>query len=261
VRNIRCLILLILSFPVLAGCPKVPVSGRRSLILVPESQELSLGAQSYQEILQQSKLSTDADAAGMVRRVGERIAQVSHRPDYGWEYNLLDDPKTVNAFCLPGGKVAVYTGILPVTRTEAGLAVVLGHEIAHAIAKHGAERISEQMLIAFGQLSLDAAMQKKPKETRAMAAAAYGAGTGLGVVLPFGRYQESEADRLGLVYMAKAGYDPREALAFWQRMEKNSPGDQPPEFLSTHPHHETRIENLKSWMPQALQEYEASPFR
>jgi predicted Zn-dependent protease len=248
----------LLLLPLLAGCPKVPGTDRRSLILVPEPQELALGVDAYQEILRTSKLSTDAEATAMVRRVGERIAKVSHRPDFQWEYNLIDDPKTANAFCLPGGKVAVYTGILPVTKTEAGLAVVMGHEVAHAIAKHGAERMSEQMLLALGEVSLAVALRDRPRETRSMAMAAYGVGAGLGVVLPFGRFQESEADRMGLMYMAKAGYDPREAVDFWQRMEAHSKGGQPPEFLSTHPSHETRVKNLREWTPEATRAFEAA---
>lgn len=243
----------------LAGCPKVPGTDRRSLILVPESQEMALGVDAYQEILKTSKLSADAEATAMVRRVGARIAQVSHRPDFQWEYNLIEDDKQANAFCLPGGKVAVYTGILPITKTEAGLAVVIGHEVSHAIAKHGAERMSEQILLALGEVSLAVAMRDKPRETRAMVGTAYGLGAGLGVVLPFGRFQESEADRMGLMYMAKAGYDPREATDFWRRMEEQSKGGQPPEFLSTHPSHKTRVKNLDEWMPDAVKTYEASP--
>lgn len=243
------------------ACARVPVTGRKSLILVPESQELALGAQSYREILQSSKLSGDAEATAMVRRVGDRIAKVSDRPDFEWEHNLIDDPKTVNAFCLPGGKTAVYTGILPITQNETGLAVVMGHEVAHAIAKHGAERMSEQMLIALGGVSLDVALRNKPRETRELFGMAYGAGMGVGVILPFGRFQESEADRIGLLYMARAGYDPREAVAFWQRMEEKSGGKGPPEFLSTHPSHGSRVENLRRWMPEAVQEYEKTQAR
>jgi predicted Zn-dependent protease len=260
--KLRVLSLLALFlFPLLTACPKVPVTGRRSLVLVPESQEIALGLQAYQEILKQSKLSTDPEATAMVRRVGERLAKVSDRPDYQWEYNLIDDPKTQNAFCLPGGKVAVYSGLLPITKNEAGLAVVLGHEIAHAIAKHGAERMSEQLLLTAGEVSLAVAMRNKPRETQQVFATAYGLGAGLGVVLPFGRYQESEADRIGLIYMAKAGYDPRESLEFWKRMSEQAEGRQPPEFLSTHPSHGTRVKNLQKWMPDALREYEKAKGR
>lgn len=242
----------------LASCATIPVSGRRSFNIVPEEQELTLGVESYKEVVAKATLSKDAAATAMVRRVGERIAQVSDRPDYQWEYALIDDPKTQNAFCLPGGKVAVYTGILPITKTETGLAVVLGHEIAHAIAKHGAERMSQTLLLNLGGQTLEMAMQKKPAETRQAAMQAFGLGATFGAILPFGRSQESEADRIGLIYMAKAGYDPREALAFWQRMESASGGQQPPQFLSTHPSHETRIQNLGKWMPEAEEIYKSS---
>ncbi len=235
----------------LASCATIPVSGRRSFNIVPEDQELTLGVEAYKEVVAKAPVSKDAAATAMVRRVGERIAQVSDRQDYQWEYTLIDDPKTQNAFCLPGGKVAVYTGILPITKNETGLAVVLGHEIAHAIAKHGAERMSQALLLDLGGQTLEMAMQKKPAETRQLVLQAFGLGATLGAVLPFGRSQESEADRIGLIYMAKAGYNPREALAFWQRMDSASGGQQPPQFLSTHPTHETRIRDLEKWMPEA----------
>ncbi len=240
----------------LASCATIPVSGRRSFNIVPEEQERTLGVTAYKEVIDKAKVSKDAAATAMVRRVGERIAQVSDRPDYQWEYTLIDDPKTQNAFCLPGGKVAVYTGILPITKTETGLAVVLGHEVAHAIAKHGAERMSQALLLDLGGQTLEMAMQKKPAETRQLVLQAFGLGATLGAVLPFGRSQESEADRIGLIYMSKAGYDPHEPLAFWERMEAASSGQQPPPFLATHPSHETRIQNLKKWMPEAEQIYQ-----
>ncbi|MBK8576119.1 MAG: M48 family metallopeptidase [Elusimicrobia bacterium] len=243
----------------LAACATIPVSGRRSFNIVPEDQELTLGVQAYKEVIGQAKVSPDSTATAMVRRVGERIARVSDRPDYDWEYILIDDPKNQNAFCLPGGKVAVYSGILPVTKTEAGLAVVLGHEIAHAIAKHGAERMSQNLLINLGGQTLEVALQKKPAETRQMVIQAFGLGATIGAVLPFGRSQESEADRIGLIYMAKAGYNPQEALAFWKRMETASSGQSPPQFLSTHPSHETRIRDLERWMPEADQIYKNTP--
>lgn len=251
-------LLLGLALTVFSGCPKVPLTGRHSLILVPESQEMALGVQSFDEILKKSKLSGDAAATAMLERVGKRIAAVSGRPDYAWEFKLLDDPKTVNAFCLPGGKVAFYTGILPITQSEAGIAVVMGHEVGHALAKHGAERMSQQILLSVGEVSLALALQKKPAETRALYGAAYGVGAGVGVILPFGRFQESEADHIGLLLMAKAGYDPREAVNFWKRMQAKSGGKAPPEFLSTHPADEKRIKQIEDWMPEALKYYEES---
>ncbi len=242
-----------------SACATIPISGRRSFNIVPEDQEMALGIDAYKDIVTQSKRSTDPVATAMVQRVGERIARVSHRPDYAWEYILIDDPKNQNAFCLPGGKVAVYTGILPITKTETGLAVVLGHEIAHAIAKHGAERMSQQLLINLGGESLEIALRKKPTETRQAALQAFGLGATFGAVLPFGRNQESEADRMGLIYMAQAGYDPREALAFWQRMDAASSGQAPPQFMSTHPSHETRVRDLEKWLPEAEQIFQTSP--
>jgi predicted Zn-dependent protease len=242
----------------LLGCPKVPITGRHSLILLPESQEMALGADAYRDVLTKNKISPDTAATAMMRRVGARLAQISDRPDFAWEYTLIDDSKTVNAFCLPGGKVAVYTGILPVTQSEAGLAVVMGHEIAHAIARHGAERMSQGLLLSLGQESLAVALRKRPVETQNAILQAFGLGATIGAVLPFSRYQESEADHIGLLYMAKAGYDPREAVAFWKRMESAGGGKAPPPFLSTHPSHETRASDLERWLPEALQFYQAS---
>ena len=174
--------LFLLAAPLLIACPKVPVTNRMSFNIVPESEEMTLGLQSYQQILKTAKLSTNTAAVAMVRRVGERIAKVSDRPDFAWEYNLIENPKTPNAFCLPGGKVAVYSGILPITQSEAGLAVVLGHEIAHAIAKHGAERMSQGLLLSLGQESLSIAMRNKPAQTQALAMQAFGLGATVGEI-------------------------------------------------------------------------------
>ncbi len=243
-----------------AACSTVPITGRRALSIIPDSEVSTLAVDQYQQMISQSKLSSNAQDVEMIRRVGQRVAAVSGRSDYRWEYNLIDEPKTVNAFCMPGGKVAFYTGILPITETETGVAVVMGHEVAHAIAKHGAERMSQQLLVNLGGITLNEALSKKPEQTRAMAAAAFGIASNVGFVLPYGRMQESESDRIGLIFMAKAGYDPREAVAFWQRMAKAGGGSQP-EFLSTHPSHETRIQDLNKWMPEALREYEKSPYR
>ncbi|MGQ0645695.1 MAG: M48 family metallopeptidase [Elusimicrobiota bacterium] len=244
----------------LAACAKVPVTGRRALSLVPDGQVSAMASDAYKDLLKNSKLSGDAEATEMLRRVGRRIAEVSNRPDFQWEFNLIEDDKTVNAFCMPGGKVAFYTGILPVCAGEAGVAAVMGHEVAHAIAKHGGERLSQQLLLTFGEVSLDYALREKPAQTRQMAQMAFGVGAGVGYILPYGRMQESEADRIGLIYMARAGYDPREAVRFWERMAAGS-GGQPPEFLSTHPSHGRRVADLKSWMDEALKEYEKSPYR
>ncbi len=236
----------------LAACATVPVTGRKSLILVPDAEVSALASSSYKELLQKSKLSTDAAAVEMIRRVGKRIAAVSNQPDFQWEFNLIDDPKMVNAFCMPGGKVAFFSGIMPICKNEDGVAAVMGHEVAHAIAKHGSERMSQQLLLNFGAISLGTAMRNKPETTRALANLAFGVGANVGFVLPYGRMQESEADRIGIIYAAKAGYNPEEAISLWLRMDEHAKGQQPPEFLSTHPSHETRIQQLKEWMPEAL---------
>ena len=244
------------SLLLLAACATVPVTGRRSLILVPDAEVNALALTSYTELMQKSKLSTDAAQVEMIRRVGKRIAAVSNQPDFKWEFNLIDDPKTVNAFCMPGGKVAFYTGILPICKNEDGVAAVMGHEVAHAIAKHGSERMSQQLLLNFGAMSLGTALQSKPETTKALANLAFGVGANLGFVLPHGRKQESEADQIGIMYAAKAGYNPEEAISLWLRMDEHSKGQQPPEFLSTHPSHETRVRDLEKWMPDALKAYE-----
>lgn len=245
----------------LAACSTVPITGRRQLSLVSDGEMNAMADTSYKDLIKQSKLSQDAEATARVRRAGERIAQVTDRKDFQWEFNLIDDPKMVNAFCMPGGKVAFYTGIMPICQTETGVAVVMGHEVAHAIAKHGAERMSQGLVAQLGMATLDVAMREKPEQTRSLVLQAVGAGASIGVILPFSRKQESEADRIGLIYMARAGYDPREAVAFWERMSAKSSGGQPPQFLSTHPSHDTRIEDLRKWMPEALAEYEKSKAR
>jgi predicted Zn-dependent protease len=194
----------------------------------------------------------------MVRRVGERLAAAADKPDYKWEFNLIDDPKTVNAWCLPGGKVAVYSGILPVTQDENGLAVVLGHEISHALARHGAERMSQGLLAQLGGAALSVALANRPGETQQLAQQAYGAGAQVGVLLPFSRAQESEADHIGLILMAKAGYDPATAVGFWTRMsqQKGAGGGGGLErYLSTHPPDVQRIKDIQRELPEAEKYY------
>lgn len=234
-----------------AACQTVPYTNRPHLVLVSAGEEAALGESSYRDALSKAKISTDAEAAALVRRVGERIAAAADKPDFKWEFNLLDDPKTVNAWCLPGGKVAVYSGILPVTRDENGLAVVLGHEIAHALARHGSERMSQGLLAQLGGVALGAAMSSKPAATQELAQQAYGAGAAVGVLLPFSRAQESEADHIGLILMAKAGYEPGGAVDFWGRMAKAAGGGGPPEFLRTHPADDKRIDKIKEELPEA----------
>ena len=247
------------------ACSTVPITGRKQLHMIPASQMLAMSDQQYDEFLHEHKLSTDKKNSEMVKRVGKNIQQavtkylVEHnRADliegYDWEFNLVED-KQANAWCMPGGKVVVYTGILPITKTETGLAVVMGHEIAHAIAEHGAERMSQEMIRQMGGVALSVALQEKPEETRALWLSAYGIGTQVGAILPYSRLHESEADHLGLIFMAMAGYNPQEAISFWERMKKLSAAPPVPEFLSTHPAHETRIKQLKEWMPEAMTYY------
>jgi predicted Zn-dependent protease len=234
-----------------AACQSVPYTNRPQLLLVSAGEETALGESSYREALAKAKLSNDAAATALVRKVGERIAAVSDRPDFKWEFNLIDDPKTVNAWCLPGGKVAVYTGLLPLTKDENGLAVVMGHEIAHALAHHGSERMSQGLLTQLGGAALGVAMAKQPEQTRRLAATAFGAGAQVGVLLPFSRAHESEADHIGLILMAKAGYDPEGAVAFWGRMAAGAGGDKTPELLRTHPSDHARIEKIREELPEA----------
>jgi predicted Zn-dependent protease len=219
-----------------------------------EDEELALGFEAYQQVLKEAKLSQDPKINEMVNRVGAKMAQVSGRPDYDWEFKVIEDDQVVNAFALPGGKVAVYTGLLPITQDEEGLAVVLSHEIAHAIARHGAERISTQQLVKLGEIGLVVALGGGDPQTVRAVDAAYGLGMGLGVVLPFSRKHESEADHIGLILMTKAGYNPQAAVEFWQRMMEAKKDQQaPPEFLSTHPSDERRIEQIRQWLPEMNQ--------
>ncbi len=239
----------------LIGCATTPESDRSALILIPFSQEVALGNQAYQDILKKEKLSTDRRMAAIVERVGKRLAKVSSMPNLKWEFKLIES-KQQNAFALPGGKVAIYTGILPMCKTEAGLAAVMGHEIAHAIARHGAQRISQQLLItgALGAASISLANS----ENRNIILAALGLGATYGITLPYSRDNESEADQIGLTYMARAGYDPNEAVQFWTRFSKAKTGPKPPEILSTHPADTTRINNLGNLLGPAMKEYRAS---
>ncbi|MEJ2476845.1 MAG: M48 family metallopeptidase [Desulfobacterales bacterium] len=267
-RNLRRIFGIVMLAAVAWGCAQVPITGRRSLHLVPESELLTLSLQQYNEVLQKSKLSTDNQKVAMVRRVGNRVAKAAesflaetgHKDlikDFQWQFNLIEDDETANAWVMPGGKAAVYTGILPFTQDETGLAVVLGHEVGHALANHGNERMSQELLANMGGMALSVALSSQPQMTQELAMAAFGAGASIGVLLPYSRLQESEADHIGLILMARAGYDPREALPFWQRMNA-SPGSRPPELLSTHPAPETRIANIQALIPEAMAYYRSS---
>ncbi len=257
------------SLLLLSSCSQVAVTGRRQLNLVPASIMQSMSVQSYGEFLSQNKVSSNARQTETVKRVGLRIQKaveqycalkgISDQLDgYKWEFNLVEDP-SVNAWCMPGGKVVVYTGLLPVAGDDTGLAVVMGHEIAHAVAKHGAERMTHGLIVELGGMALSEALTKQPEQTRSLFMKSYGAGTQYGVLLPYSRVHESEADHMGLMFMAMAGYDPRQAVAFWERMSAAGKDQQaPPEILSTHPADATRIKNIKALLPEAMQYYNAA---
>lgn len=246
----------------LISCSKVPISGRRQMNLLPESQLMGMALTQYQSFLSENPPMSDAiENTKRVKRVGSRIAnavekylknegQSNRIAGYKWEFNLVNQ-NVINAWCMPGGKVVVYQGIMPVAVSDAGLAVVMGHEIAHAIARHGNERMSQGIVAAAGAVGLSVAMKEKPAATQALFLGAYGVTTGTGI-LAFGRNQESEADKLGMVFMAMAGYEPKEAIPFWERMKAASGGGGGmPEFLSTHPSEETRIARITDWLPTA----------
>lgn len=247
-------LIFLLLLTALVGCSTVPYTNRRQFNIVSNEEEYKMGLQAYEETLAKEKLSGDAQAATMVDRVGRRIAAAAERPDFDWQFKLIDAPKTVNAFCLPGGRVAVYTGILPVTQTEEGLAVVMSHEVAHALAHHGAERMSQGELVSLGGAALQVGMSQKDPAVQQQVMGAFGLGANLGVLLPFSRSHEAEADHIGLILMAKAGYDPRAAVPFWRRMEAAG-GDKPPEFLSTHPSDAARIKKIEAELPEVLKYY------
>jgi len=197
------------------ACAKVPVTGRRQFLLIDEAAEMQLGAESYEEIMQNSTLSDDQEAVDRLRAIGTRIAEVTGEDSYEWEFNLIENDSVANAFCLPGGKVAFYTGILELAETDDEIATVMAHEIAHAIARHGGERMTQMLMVQVGYVALSEALSNNREETIAMAQVAYGVGASLAYVLPYSRKHESEADHLGLIYMAKAGYDPRAAVGFF----------------------------------------------
>ena len=239
----------------LAACQTVPITGRSEFLLLPESSEIQMGLQAYAEVLKKSKVSTDPTLNGQLQRVGGRIAVATGRTDYRWEFKLLED-KQANAFCLPGGKVAVYTGILPIAKDDAGLAAVLGHEVSHAIARHGGERISQTLFVQAGLAATQIALANRDPRTVQQVTSLLGAGATVGLLLPWSRAQESEADHLDLIFMTKAGYDPHAAIDLWVRMsEAAKTQQQPPEFLSTHPSHGTRIRQIEEWLPEAMRYY------
>ena len=256
-------LIIMLSF--IISCSSVPITGRKQLNIIPDSQMLSMSFQQYNDFINTNKLSTDANNTEMVKRVGSNIENAVQRymsqnsmadrlDGYKWEFNLVESPD-INAWCMPGGKVVVYTGILPITQNESGLAVVMGHEVAHAIAEHGGERMSQVLLTQLGGIALSEALSSQPQQTRDLWLGVYGLGAQVGVLLPYSRTHESEVDRLGLIFMSMAGYDPNVAVGFWERMAAQKQGQAPPEFLSTHPSDKTRIDDIKKNLPEALKYY------
>ncbi len=239
------------------GCKSAPMTGRRQLVIIPESQEIELGRQAYREVLAEEKPSSNQRFVEMVNRVGQRIAASSDRSDYDWEFVCLESP-TQNAFALPGGKVAIYEGILPVCQNEGGLAVVMSHEVAHALARHGGERMSQNMAIDTAKQIADKFVSNKLPQKHERLMNAYGVATEYGVLLPYSRKQESEADHIGVMLMAKSGYDPNEAPKFWRRFGSVKGAAQTSEFFSTHPSDKRRAGNLTQLMPEAMEHYQQS---
>ncbi|MDR1783188.1 MAG: M48 family metallopeptidase [Dysgonamonadaceae bacterium] len=260
----KLLLLSVILSGLLVACSTVPITGRQQLNLVSDQEVLTLSLQEYTDFMKTAKKSTDKTNTALVTKVGTNIAnavslyfksigQESLLSEYSWEFNLVEDAQ-VNAFCMPGGKIVVYTGILPVTQDETGLAVVLGHEVGHAIAKHANERLSQQIITQYGTEALTSLLGGKSEATKTLAQQTLGLGAQYGVMLPFGRKQELEADHLGLDLMAIAGYDPQKAVSFWQRMSASGTAAVP-EFLSTHPSDASRIAEIQKYLPEAMEVY------
>lgn len=262
-KNILYKTAFVLIICLFVSCSTVPIIGRKQLNLLPESQIVSLSLTNYKAFLDSSEVVKSGDALKMVKNSGAKISTAVNKfmTDNGlkdrlatfvWEYNLVKS-KEVNAWCMPGGKVVFYEGIIPICKDETGIAVVMGHEIAHAVARHGNERMSQGLIAQLGGMALDLAIQNEPEKTKNIFLSAYGLGTSVGVMLPYSRKHEYEADKLGLIFMTMAGYDPNEAVKFWERMAKLG-GSKTPEFLSTHPISEKRIAKLKEALPE-MQKY------
>ncbi|WP_133472584.1 M48 family metallopeptidase [Sediminibacterium goheungense] len=262
----RMFLIAIVLVTISSSCHRNAITGRNQLSLIPESEVQAMAFTQYKEFMTTNPAVPAANKdAAMVSRVGNNIIGAIKKyyaekglskelESFQWEVNLVNN-KEPNAWCMPGGKIVVYTGILPLTQNEAALAVVMGHEVAHALARHGNERMSQGLFQQMGGLALSAALSSKPAETQNLFMTSYGIGTNIGVMLPFSRKNELEADKLGLMFSALAGYDPREAIAFWQRMSKASSGNKPPEFLSTHPADETRIAELEKIMEETVKQF------
>ncbi len=264
-RKITITMAILLGIAYIVSCTRVPITGRRQMNLVPESEMIAMSLTAYSDFLSQNYvLPTSDNRTQMVQRIGNNIktaceqflrenGQEKRVEGFQWAFNVVDDP-TVNAWCMPGGKVVVYTGILPVTQDENSLAVVMGHEVAHAIARHGNERMSQGLVLNAAGATLGVLMSEKPELARDIFLQSYGIGSTLGM-LAYSRNHEIEADKLGLIFMAMAGYDPQASIGFWERMSAASGGAAPPEIMSTHPSDETRIQTLKEFMPEALKYY------
>jgi predicted Zn-dependent protease len=261
------LIIFIIIF-IITACSRVLISNRRQLSLIPNSSMLQMSFDQYGQFLEENVISADVKKTAMVKRVGKNIQKAVEQyfiennleeelKNYDWEFNLVESNE-VNAWCMPGGKVVFYTGILPLTKDENGIAVIMGHEIAHAIAGHGNERMSQGLVAQLGGVALAVALSEKPEQTQQLWMSAFGAGTQLGVLLPFSRLHENEADHLGLIFMSMAGYNPNHAISFWRRMAEMKGGQAPPEFISTHPSDENRIAQIEKLMPEALKYYNAA---
>jgi predicted Zn-dependent protease len=262
-KKVTVLFILIVA-GIVSGCTVVPLTGRKQLSLIPESEMVAMGLTSYTEFMKENPVSSDRNNVALVKEVGTHLStavdfyfaanNLEGRLDgYIWEYSLVTNT-VPNAFCLPGGKVVIYSGILPYTADKNGLAVVISHEIAHAVARHGNERMSQQLLIQYGGIALNEAIKNKPEQTKGIYNTVYGIGSEVGVILPYSREHEYEADKLGLIFMALAGYDPQSAIGFWERMSSVG-GSKPPEFLSTHPSDINRISKIKEAMPEVMQYY------
>jgi|YNPNPStandDraft_1061719.scaffolds.fasta_scaffold01031_4 predicted Zn-dependent protease len=253
---IKACLLILGTISLLVGCATEPITGRKQLILLGPSEELQLGLTAFEQMKREVPISRDPAANALVQKVGKRIAAVADLPGASWEFVVFES-KEANAFCLPGGKVGVYTGILPITQDEAGLATVIGHEVAHAAAHHGAERVSQAMLLDTGGKLVGSYLGTKSSQTQAVFNSVYGIGTQIGITLPHSRTQEARADEIGLIYMARAGYDPEAAIGFWKRFAEYNKrmGGNTPWFLRTHPLDDQRIADLEKWLPRAKQEY------
>ena len=264
-QDLRNFSMMVLTVMLLTGCKTVPLTSRKQMNLLPESMMVEMSLTNYDAFLNENKLTQNQVQTDMITRAGERISKSAERfmkenglggniRYFDWQFNLVEN-EVPNAWCMPGGKIVFYTGILPFTQDETGVAVVMGHEVAHAVARHGNERMSQGLLTQMGGIALAVALEEKPEETKQLFMAAYGLGATYGVLLPYSRTHELEADRIGLMIMAMAGYDPNKAIDFWVRMAQTDKVS-PPEFMSTHPSDQNRINEIKKYLPEAMKYYQ-----